>query len=702
MEKEIQPNELATDLLSISAMNPLHQHVSSSRAYMYANHLGQMLTIAGSNERTIQSGIEREVAKYTFKIEMPCNGEILDVIERYTKSLGKGSIKENPETIVIYEDVETKQIGMIRLVAQSINHQYFGFKYKLKDTLMQLIKGRFIPKGTIFMDSPSVTDDGGYKYGIQANVAYMTHPATSEDGVLISRDMLPKLGFKTYESRVVEWGTSEFALNLYGDLDDLDEYKPFPDIGDVIRDDGVLMALRSNQPDELAVVEKGIDDTRNIDYTFDNTIYANGPGGKIVDIKIHHDLINNNYAERHMDGQPQKYDDARRIFYKRIIDVWKRLYKQRGEALQITPEFNRLVVEARSVDTEPGAARISKLYRQEPLDKYRVEFTIEYSIIPSIGFKITDGCGGKGVMCQIGEPDEMPIDEDGNRADIVMDPNSTISRTNVSRLFEQYYNSASRDVHKRICKTLGVIPYSKNPDISKIDNDIINDAYLYLLEYYKIISPVMFNWFKDGLIKQTKTEYLREIVSVGVSLYIPTDNQPESEVIIQQLEKHYKPTYGPVSYVGNSGKRVITKKPVRIGSVYMILLEKTGDDWSAVSSGKLQHFGVLSQITKQDKYSKPTRNQAVRGTGEAEVRILSSYVGSEFVAELMDRNNSPQTHKLLINGIMSSDTPTNIDNLINRAEHPFGGAKPMQLIAHIAQCGGFKFKYEAHNDQSKG
>ena len=158
----------------------------------------------------------------------------------------------------------------------------------------------------------------------------------------------------------------------------------------------------------------------------------------------------------------------------------------------------------------------------------------------------------------------------------------------------------------------------------------------------------------------------------------------------------YRQVYGPVTYLGDSGKVVTTLENIRIAPVYMILLEKIGDTWSAVSSGKIQHFGVLSQLTKNDKFNKPARNQAVRGAGEAEVRVFISYIGTKFVVEMMDRNNNPTTHKLIVNKILSADKPTNIDNLVDRKIHPFGGNKPVQLVNHILQVSGIKFKYSPH------
>ena len=103
-----RPNELHRELMSICGLNPWHQHDSSARIAMLSSHLGQMLQIHGATERTFQTGMETEYGKYTFNVSMPCDGKIVKIIERYRADLSQESIKENPETIVIYEDVDTK------------------------------------------------------------------------------------------------------------------------------------------------------------------------------------------------------------------------------------------------------------------------------------------------------------------------------------------------------------------------------------------------------------------------------------------------------------------------------------------------------------------------------------------------------------------------------------------------------------------
>jgi hypothetical protein len=707
-----QPNQLHRELLGVNGLDPFNGTTSASRKQMFGSHITQTLVVKGGTERLCQTGMEQEYGKYTFSVKVPGDPnkgdgiEVLAIIDRYPEKIGLESMTfkpdTNPQSIIIYEDIKTKEIGMIDIVRYCSYHQYFGFSYKKQNALSNVRVGAFLPAGDILLDSPSITENGGYKYGIEANVAYMSHPACSEDGILVSRDILHKFGYQTFEERVVEFGSKRMPLNLYGTIDN---YKPFPDIGDRIREDGLLMCLRTYDKN-LAPVEQSIYDLMEPDFIHDKLTYVSGPGGKIVDIKIQHDNQSTQAGTPPgMEPQLEKYDRARRQFYQEIITLVTRLRrerKERGGELQLTRPFHRLCVEARSV-IEGDQQRIQKLFRQAPLDDWRVVFTIQYDVIPNIGNKFTDCFGGKGVVCHIAEPHEMPIDEDGNRADFIFDPNSTIARMNISRLYEQYFNAAGRDVVKKLAVELKYIPGEKGLEnrlaaMEASSKEVIDKAWNYLIGFYGIISPKMYEWMTGGAYfeRARRTDHLASILKNNMYKYLPPDNPPELIEMVKAIETHYRPTYGPVSYIGYSGNRVTTKKNVRIGSMYIIELEKTGDDWTAVSSGKLQHHGVLSQVTNSDKYSQPSRNQAIRALGESEVRIYISNAGPLVTADILDRNNNPASHKQILRNILAAEKPTDIPLAVDRNVVPLGGSRPLQLVKHILQCGGIRFTYSDH------
>lgn len=296
----------------------------------------------------------------------------------------------------------------------------------------------------------------------------------------------------------------------------------------------------------------------------------------------------------------------------------------------------------------------------------------------------------------------MPVDEEGNVADIIMDGGATINRMNIGRLYEQYFNTASRHTHNLVCRVLNIAPNTNEvvalEHISIQDPGKVNEAFELLCGYYRIMNEKMYEMVINS--GESPADYLAYIVANGIGIYLPPDNPKESVQMLKDVENSiYRPHYGKVSYVGNSGNRVVTEGNVRIGGMYIILLEKTGDDWSSVSSAKLQHTGVIAPLTKRDKYSNPARLQGVKGAGEAEVRIFKSYTKGNFTVEMMDRNNNPKTHRHICSTLLSVPKPTDIDKLVNRSEIPFGGVKPLMLIRHITECAGFRFRYRQFDNE---
>lgn len=266
----------------------------------------------------------------------------------------------------------------------------------------------------------------------------------------------------------------------------------------------------------------------------------------------------------------------------------------------------------------------------------------------------------------------MPVDSEGKVADFIMDGDSTIKRMNLGRMYEQYINATNFTVARNV------------REMVKAGN--AEKAWTYILGYYKIVSPLMCEALLDGA--STPEEHLDTICKDGVYLLLPSDNKVSYMDVVRQLQKHYPVPIGPVSYVGRSGNRVTTANNALIGSLYLMLLEKTGEDWSGVSSSKLQHFGVPSKLTNNDKHSQPGRASPVRFLGETEVRLLSAFVGSDLVADILDQSNNPEVHKEIVYNLLSSKSPSNINRIIDRNDFPIGKSRALVFLRHMLQCAG--------------
>lgn len=382
------------ELLGLNALGAFAGHDSCSRAQMFGSHFSQHLVIEHPDEKRVQTGLEQAIGKFTFAVRMPVDGVIIALIDRYPAGVSVDAIPQSPETVVIYEDVETKELGCFSIPEYASYHQYFGFKYKKTDAMNRLSKGEFFAKGTVFADSPAISEYGGYQYGVNLNTVLMSHPGVAEDGVIISKSALKKLAFRVYETRTIEFGNGTVPLNMYGTPS---VYKPFPEIGEYIREDGILMMLRQVDP-LFAPVQMSVHDTLVPNPIFDKGVYVRGPGGKVVDIKVYHDDELPSSTPSLMMDTMGKYHRNLTRFHTNLLNTrtaiaGERKRKTGNNAIETTPELHRLLVKSLAMASD-DSRKVTKLYRKNPLSDYRVVITLEYIITPTYGYKITD-CHGK-------------------------------------------------------------------------------------------------------------------------------------------------------------------------------------------------------------------------------------------------------------------------------------------------------------------
>ena len=691
--KEDDPDlKVREELIGAAALNPFIQYNSSPRGLMMSNHVAQALVLEKPEKPIIYTGLEDEYGKYVIKKEFEHDSEVINIIPRYSKiALGK----EPTEWIIVYKDLETGVIDAMSIPYYNKFHPYFGFKFEInKELIESLFAGDIIPAGTIVAKPPTLLDDGSYSFGVNFNVALMSLDNAAEDAVIISESALEKLKFRLFETKSIMVGESAFPLNLYGDVDN---YKPFPELYETINQTGAVAASRKYREDLTAGLFSKYD-AMQYNPIFDNVVYTRGEGGKVVDIKVIKSPKKKKALPKDTDTEFEKYANALLEFYQNLVKTYEELNKQHkkltNQDLVVGFEFHRLLVEAYTIlETSKENARIKKSYRKEDLDIYRAEFVIEYLIKPTKGFKLTDRHGAKGVISKImvRPDDEMPVDEDGNRADIILDPASTVSRLNIGRLYERYFGAASRKAKQLLIKRIN------NRSIEEITDDEVKQIFKEnVLDFLKHFETDQYRIFKEAFdsnsIKEMR-EAIEEIVKEEFYIYYHNEVEKKAWEIVLELENSkFKPPYGPVEYMEN-GKKYRTKDSVMIAPMHFILLNKIADDAMATASAKVNQFGLPIGVSKFDKYRLPWRNSPVRFLGEAETRVFASYGGRELLAELRDRAASIDTHSKLYSNILASDKPSNIDEVVDRNEQKFGSDKALELMMALFNSVGLDLKY---------
>lgn len=677
----LRSNQLSLENLgSASGLQPFPGNNSSPREQMFTSQVGQILVIHGADERFIQTGAESQYGKCTFNVAMPVDGVVTKVIPKLNTATLGSQFRYDPTKLVIWEDYNDRgKFGALRIDRYHASHQSFGFMYQENQAaLKRLRQDQGIDAGTVFMQSPNVLPNGGYAYGKNVNVAFMSLAATDNDGIIMSEDLIPDFTSTGIISTHAKWGAKRYPLNLYGTRD---RYQPFPNVGDKIRPDGLLFALREYRS-RMSVTEMTPEALMEVDYIWD-TLYYGKPNGEVVDVTVHHPTGKLEPTPVGMDAQVRMYLNCQDQYYSRIRETYEELRRKYRDRLRLTPEFHNLMVRALAEDTnQPGY--VVKTMHKEPLDDWHIQLTYTYDVVPSVGSKLTDCMGGKGVVVDIRKAENMPVDDWGRRAGLIMDPDSTINRMNIGRKFEHDLNWTSAMVLL---------------DIERIRHEdpagFYERAWDLLMQYYQCASiyhyQMMLENYQDSGDRIRHVDYVTQYKD-GIHLLCPPDRLDAGAPAQRAIRSAFPYQASPVTFRNSSGRVVRTRSPVKIGSMYIINLEKTGEDWSAVSATKLQHFGIPAMITNEDKFSTPGREQPVKFTGESETRLFVATMGGDATADIVDRPNMPGGQKLIVKSILTADNPSDIKQVLDRSLCPLGSNRALQVITHMLRCGGIGFE----------
>ena len=684
-------SELHGSFLTVNAINPFAANITSSRLQMHSSHIGSSLTVKKAEPRLCTTLYEVEYGKYTFSRKAKCDMIVIKTLAQYRESNTLNGIKFNPRRFVVYEDFNSNEIGLMELERYHCIHKDFGFRFR-DNPNVSVHKGSRIPEGTIISDSTSINENRDYCYGLNVDVAFLSHHSVIEDGVWASNEICEAMTTPVYGSREGSWGRKWYPLNTYGDEIN---YKIFPDIGDVIREDGLIFAFREHD-ELLAPVQMTPKALRTVDYLHDMRVYGQ-PGARVVDVTVYRDPGQCLGTPTGMSDQANKYANAMNDFYEELIAEYERIYKDRNKrgGIRITKEFKTVLERAYAFVGKQKGKRSQFISRGVPLDEFYIEIVYEYDFVPGIGSKISTSHGGKGVICKKTPVSEMPLDADGDHAHIVTDGDSIIKRTNNATMFEQAVNAFGRRFVRDLRERCGLS--RRNPDkqaiaalLSNVNN--LNTIYDEVIEYYDTLSPLMAIDAKEYCSNQAfKLDHIQGVLeSEDLRTYCPTDTPKKYHKALSDLRRKYGLTRGSISYVTDNGRNVTTKNDVLIGKIYIILLDKIGSSPAAVSSSKVQHFGIPAKLTNLDKYSNPFRPQPTRFWGETEVRVAASYVAPEFIAETLDRSNNPTIHKAVCRAIYMSKNPMQIESVTDSHASQVGGRIAV-YTKHKLACAGARF-----------
>jgi hypothetical protein len=582
------------------------------------------------------TGFELQEADYLvndFKIDEDI--EIIKVIYKFDTV----SIYDNPSAIILFRRVDSDVIDYALVKRYNNTSINFGFQNQF-ERVYGLTPGTFLSAGTeVVVPKSKNLSTGEYKNGWNANVLFKSDIETHEDAFPISESFAKRLGALTIETVVIEFDNDRQPLNLYGDAS---SYKIIPDLGEAIADNGILATTRKTSAQNM-ICDLNIFECSKANTLHDRVYYAQ-PGAKIIDVNV--------YSNDPLNGQLKDYYDAQ---VRQCINVYQAV--QAIPNAKLSNKLNTLMTECIKLLRREGVIcarkkNITLTYSNQPINT-RVEVTFVYEQAIAPGFKLSGRDGGKGVAVVVRPDNEMPIDENGIRADLIMDTASIVKRTIFSQLYEQFYNrggllmlkrTLDLDTDTRYAKVLAYVR-ATNPDYG----DLIDQAY--------------------GMSTNDKAEFLQEADENGLKLFFPpTANWVDTNHVLQ-LDEAFDLKATHIIFAVEDEDGVIryqkSKYPAMIGSKFIYLLDKL-PDMLGISVGPTNTLNVPTKGIREKVFNlvkTPTR------FGEDEKRMLYSTVVPENVErfyglQAFSREGVEDTIKT----ILEADNPIDIHVPISNDE----------------------------------
>lgn len=658
-------NELKPVFQAIASLNPWIRNTSASRQQMNASQMGQLLSVKGSTKKRFFTGTEFEYGKHTHHVKVKEDSRVYDVINKYSGSVGGKSLKSPLTTIILITKDDV--VDVVEVPNHYCNHEFFGFEYKRNPIMNDLSAGSAILGGTILADTPAVDEQGNYGYSTQLVMAFTSAKGGIEDGITIADEALDLLICKAYGWRSTSWGKETIPLNTFGDDN---HYKPFPDIGETISESGIVFARRiwDIETIPMNMTRRALQRPAQMD----KKTYGE-PGARVIDIQIVKGRESKNLAPE-WEEQCNYYWIKSLQFYNRIVDADKDFTQKYGKNYRHTPRWNQMVRYAKAyLSVDDPKSKIQLTNGRSNVDDWEVKVIYEYDYRPNYGSKMTDHHGGKGVITSIKPMRQMYRDKDGNQCMIEMDAASKVNRMNYGGLHEQLANASRVATEKRL-------KYM-------VDNgEPISKCFDYILGFYKIFSPINYSIMSKSDIDMQK--HVNHVYEYGIYCMTPTDNPVDySEIAAEIMNTDYAPCRDVCEYENDDGINVYTHNRIMIGGVEMLTLERAGNQFSAVSSPKIQHFGAPAKQSKSDKHASHSKQQPTR-FGESETRNQNHACGGILGAEMIDRANNPRSHQAELDAIITSVNNSNIDDAVPRDVTPLTGGCVKELQEHILACTG--------------
>ncbi len=563
-ELEEKDRELAGDisLLGATALTDIG-HVNAMRGVMFTSHLKQFTNLIHPEFPQVFTNAENTVGKYSSgykKMKHKC-----EVVGKAMKFDGLGD-KAYFGVVFFRDDVDKKFIMVERKEFENLTEIY-GYQMQ-NEVLDSLSVGDSVKAGTVVCKSTSYDENMNYSYGVNVPFMYCLDAQTTEDAAVISRTLSYYLGSPVIENRKIPINDNHFLLNLYGDDT---HYKPFPSIGERVKDN-IVLAKRSLINNQILSDFKS-SALQKINYASDELWHGEGI---VADISVYcnnEDIKRNSFNSEILD-----MFEAETHYYEEIV----RMYDEMKEycdnfGYTIHPDIVHLYARAKTY--------LNRDYKWKEGDGVfsNIVMTITlFDIVPAqLGQKITGRYGNKSVISEIRDDYLMPHREDGTVIHLLLNELAIINRTTSAPLFE---NSITF-----ICERIQ--QYAATLKTRREKEDIIFDIITMLNSEQGERMRATYNAMNDN----ERDDFINSCIEDHIYIHVqPLSTKQNLFKAINEVYTKYGDILKPYDiYVYKFGRWIKTFQPVYAGRQYIMKLKQTSEKgFIARNTGEVNMEGL--------------------------------------------------------------------------------------------------------------
>lgn len=669
--------------------------IDSSRAYMWNQHIKQSLTLLDPDVPHLQTGFENSVGKYNHAYKK-LNGtwEVKQIIPKFSfpeEMMGDPNTNRiQIYTLVLYNKKNDTYDIIEKPIAENLTEK-FGYVYNT--SFMDSLKVGDKITDDILYKSTAYDDHMNYRYGKNARVMYTTSTDTIEDAIVIRKGWADGVKSVEIDNIQVPVNDNDVLLNLYGNDDN---YKPFPDIGESVKDSLICATRRINKSHLLYDFQK--EHMRELMDT--DTDYYTSKDSIVYDINVYYNG-DDEFPSNLFNRQLKRYYDDNCRYARDILEACN-VIKRSGS------KYTENVTYFRSHYLHYNDNEYKWKNKEKAFGHVILEFKVKSTIGLDLGSKITGRYGNKGVISRIMEEDESAFSEsivdlvddgtlseddrrllkakinivddermpyyiqDGKRvyADVQFNSSGAIRRLNPGQLVEVEVNFIADQVQNKIrhAKSLS----EKEEILFKFLECVNQDQYTFFKNIYdsyeetKMIKGINVRFMAP----RYKEAFIADVEKNGFYIVRP----PHKPLLFDDIVRLYDtfPDIKPVDiYVDLFGmqQRKTMRKGV-IGYQYILILKQNSNkNFSARSTFRVNRSNLpakdIAKKTNRSSYARtPVRLSeiynlmaSISGTDLAEYNIFmrSSALGRKSLDRIIAADGNP----LKIQKLKVKDTFTN-------------------------------------------